>query len=25
MTLFLFLDGSAAGEDGSLVYYSILP
>jgi len=25
MTLFVFLDGSAAGEDGSLVYYSILP
>lgn len=25
VTLFIFLDGSAAGEDGSLVYYSILP
>ena len=25
MTLFVFLDGWAAGEDGSLVYYRILP
>jgi len=25
MTLFVFLDGSAAGEDGSLAYYRVLP
>jgi len=25
MTLFVFLDGWASGEDGSLVYYRILP